>query len=135
MFIKVENLEFRDKKDSIDVVFHILEKANPKESIPAIILQESDSFEYKKRKQTNRDGRLTLTKPRNQKSEKYRIFFIGLERFEFNLENDQSKKVTIELAPESPKIISDQIFWFDLSKVSPLLFVTQKGEQFKKIEP
>ena len=132
--IKIENWEFKDRKDSIEFIFKILEKTNLREPLPAIILQESDSFEYDKSKQTNSDGRLTLTKPRNLKSEKYRVLFLGFEQFEFSLENDHTKKVTIELALETPNLISDQIFTFELSKITPDIFVTENGEKFKRVK-
>lgn len=132
--IKIENWEFKDRKDSIEFIFKILEKTNLREPLPAIIIQESDSFEYDKSKQSNSDGRLTLTKPRNQKSEKYRVLFLGYEQFEFSLENDHTKKVTIELAPETSNLITDQIFTFELSKITPDIFVSEKGEMFKRVK-
>jgi hypothetical protein len=132
--IKIETLEFRDRKDSIDLIFHIVEKANPEEPLPAMIFQESDSYEFEKGRQTNNEGRLTITKPLNQKSEKYRVLFLGLERFEFTLENDHTKKVTIELAPEAPQIISDKVLTLPLRKITPDLFITENGEEYKKVE-
>ncbi|MEP6262271.1 MAG: hypothetical protein ABJ092_11875 [Gillisia sp.] len=132
--IRIENWEFKDRKDSIEFIFKISEKNNPGEPLSAIILQESDSFQYEKSKQTNSEGRLSLTKPRNQKSEKYRVLFLGFERFEFSLENDHTKKVTIELAPETPNLISDRIFTFELSKITPDIFITEKGEKFKRVK-
>ncbi|WP_106134090.1 hypothetical protein [Mongoliibacter ruber] len=134
--IKVENLKFRDRRDSIEIVFHIVEKANQKEPLPAMIFQESDSFEFEKVKQANSNGNLILLKPKNRETEKYNVLFLGYERFEFTLENHQSKNVTIELAPEAPEIISNRVFTIDLSKITPDLLVTIDGVEYKKnVEP
>ena len=77
--IKIENIGDSDKNDSIDIVFKIMEKANPEEPLPAQIFQESDSFEFDKRKHTDNNGRLTLNKPKNNKIERYRVALLGLE--------------------------------------------------------
>ncbi len=132
--IKIEDIAVSNNNDSIDIVFKIMEKAHPEEPLPAQIFQESDSFEFDKRKHTDNNGRLTLRKSKNNKTERYRVVFLGLEPFEFDLKHDGSKKVTIELAPAPPRVISDQTIIYKLKEIASDKFVTEQGDEYIKVE-
>jgi hypothetical protein len=129
--LKIEKWEDKDRLDSIDLIFNIIEKGNTNEPIAGVILKEHQSGRIEKTFQTDSNGYLTMTKPRNQALENYSIASIGLERYEFTLTLDSTQIVFISLAPDSPKIISDQILILEMSQIKHRSFITKKGELYE----
>jgi len=123
-----------ERKDSITLNFKILDGHNNKLPMPATILIESNSFEYEKGIQVDNSGEVTISKERNSDNEKYRILFIGYERFEFELSNSSSKNIEITLEPAGPRIISDKILEYKIEKKNKDSITLKDGTKFIRLE-
>ncbi len=130
--IRIEEFIEKEKADSIQLKFKIVDGLNEDLPLPAMILSEADSYNYDKGYMVNDKGYATMMKSRNSNEHNYRILFIGYEQFEFKLSHTSSLYIHITLLPSGPNIISDQQMVIKVKSYDKDLIRLTGGGSFKK---
>ena len=135
--VTTEDLSFRDDKeaDSVGLIFKVYDGFN--KGIPfygATIYEESDNYSYSKENNVNRNGALTLTKAASNKTESYKIGFLGYETVKVDLDHNTTKEIKVTLYPAQPQIISDTTLTYTLKKVEKDSFLTSQDYLYRKVQ-
>ena len=134
--VKIEDWSFRDDEetDSIDLVFKVSDSQIKELPLYAQISEESKDFAYSKENYVNKNGALTITKPKSLKTEIYKIEFIGYDISEIELKHDSTKEITVTLYPAQPQLISDTTHSYILKDIKRDSFLTSEDYLYRKLE-
>jgi hypothetical protein len=134
--VNIEDWSFRDDEetDSIDLIFKVSDGHNKELPLYARISEESSDFAYSKENYVNRNGALTITKPKSLKTEVYKIEFIGYEILEIELKHDSTKEITATLYPAQPHLISGTTHSYILKDIKKDSFLTSEDYLYRKVK-
>lgn len=133
--IKIEDWSFRDDKetDSVGLIFKVYDGYN--KGIPlygANISEESKKNSYSKQNFVNRNGALTITKPKSDKTESYKISLLFYETAVVDLKHNSTKEISVTLFPEQPQKITDTTFIYTLKDLEKDSFLTSEDYLYER---